>query len=247
LSRRLVPLAARIALALAPHRRALWMFFASMGALVGLCWYGGRVQDVFTVFAPVGTVVLAVLLADVCADFRRGHAVFWMQRAVSPVAFYLARFGETAAVAAGLAMLWIGALSGVAVLAGWSLESHPMLTAPGAVVVVLTIGAVGFGLSAWWPGGARMALIAFGAISLAAAVLAELRPGLEERFATRVVLEALFPLEDLNATMRWVRGDDGGSPGPLLRTAIYAGAWTALGALGVHRAASSGRMAGAGR
>ncbi len=247
MSRRLTPLAARIALALSPHRRALWTLFASMGALAGLYWYGGRVEDLFTVLAPVGTVVLAVLLADVCADFRRGHAVFWMQRAVSPVTFYLARFAETTAVGVGLAVLWLGALSAVAVLAGWDLESHPMLTVPGAVVVVLTIGAVGFGLSAWLPGGARMALIAFGAISLAAVVLAELRPGLEERFATRVVLEALFPFEDLNGTMRWVRGGDGGSPGALLRTAIYAGAWTALGALGVRRAASSGKMAGAGR
>lgn len=247
MSRRLVPFPTRIALALSPHRRALWTFFAVMGALVGLYWYGGRVEEVFTVLAPVGTVVLAVLLADVCADFRRGHAVFWTQRAVSPVTFYLARFAETAAVGAGLAMLWIGALSGVAVLAGWSLESHPMLTAPWAVAVVLTIFAVGFGLSAWLPGGARTAVIAFGAISLAGALLAELRPGLEEWFATRVVLETLFPLADLNATARWVRGGDGGSPGALLRTVIYAGAWTALGALGVRRAALSGRMAGAGR
>lgn len=247
MSRRLVPVAARIALAVSPHRRTLWTFFASMGALVGLFWYGGRVELVFLGLAPVGTVVLAVLLADVCVDFRRGHAVFWMQRAVSPVRFYLARFAETAAVGAGLAMLWIGALSGVAVLADWGLESHPMLEAPWMVAVVLMIVAVGFGLSAWLPGGARMALVAFGAISVAGAVLAELRPGLEERFATRVVLEMLFPLEDVNATIRWVRGDEGGSPGALLRIAIYAGAWTALGALGVRRAASSGRMAGAGR
>jgi len=122
-----------------------------------------------------------------------------------------------------------------------------MLAAPGMAAVVLTIVAVGFGLSAWLPGGARTALIAFGAISLAGAFLADVRPGLGERFATRVVLEMLFPLADLNATSRWVRGDDGGSPGALLRTASYVGAWTALGALGVRRAASSGRMAGAGR
>lgn len=247
MSRRLVPLSARLALLASSHRRALWMFSACIGALAGMYWYGARYEAAFSDLALVGTVLLPVLLADVCADFRRGDAVFWMQRAVSPVQFYLARFAETTAVGAGLAMLGIGALSGLAVLGGWSLESHPMLAAPWAVVAVPTLAAVGFGLSAWLPRGTQAALVAFGALSLSAALVVELRPSLEEWFATRVALAALLPVSDLIGTVFWIRGEEGGSLGALLRTALYAGAWTGLGALGVHRAASNGRMAGARR
>jgi len=246
-SRRLLPFTVRIALLASSHRRVLWMFFSCMGMLFGLYWYGARYKAIFTDLALVGTVLLPILLADVCADFRRGHAVLWMQRAFNPVQFYLARFAETTAVGAGLAMLFVGVLSGAAVLGGWGLESHPMLTAPWAVVASPTLAAVGFGLSAWLPGGARVVLIAFCAISVSAVLVVEFRPGLEEWFATRAVLAALFPLEHLIGAVRWIRGEDGGSLGALLRTATYAGAWTGLGALGVRRAASNGRMAGAGR
>ncbi len=245
MSRQLVPLAARVGHFLLPHRGTLGLFFACTAALFALYSLAWR-EEALKVVGPMA-ILLPMLVADVCADFRGGQAAFWLQRPVSPVRFYLTKFAEAALASVGLVVLYVGAVSVAALLLGGAPESHPMLQLPLVAMAAVTLSAVGFGLSAWLPGGARLALAGFVAISLSAVVVVEVRPGVEDWLAVRVVQAALWPIRDLTASSQWILGDRDSAIGPLLRIATHVGAWTALGAWGVGRAVSSGRMAGADR
>ena len=129
--------------AAAAHTVAVVAFAATLGAEAG---------SAVTDLVLVGGVALALVLTSgvVSGELRSGVALLWLQKPVSPLRFYLARWSEAAALVllCGLAVSGWSALVTLG-LAGPDAGREVLVAAPGVLVLALCLAAVVFACSGW--------------------------------------------------------------------------------------------------
>jgi len=180
-------------------------------------------------------VGLALLLTEgvVARDLRRGWAALWLQKPVSPVAFYLARFLRAAAAAAVLTgtsaavlalAFELGRGEGVRIL-----EILPVALLFGATLAVLT-----FGLSAWRAHPDVLMALAFVFLSTPLSAMASVNPGAFGPAGPlfRAVAPPFDPIIAVGGVLM-----EGPAPtaGDVGHVAAYLGAWIAVGVAGLLR------------
>lgn len=191
-----------------------------------------------TAYSFICLVLPVIFVAGVVStDFRSGVTRLWLQKPIDPVVFYLARFAEGISVALVLSLLALGGIQlGVGALGEASLPVGDLLDAlPRALVA----GAVAFGFSSWMPRGSMLAAVAF---LVAASSVADTLPDLLGRpwnWLADVVLVPVVPMSELR---EFLLGESDAVWIPAARILAYSVGWTALGALGVWRAVTKGRL-----
>lgn len=180
-------------------------------------------------------VGLALLLTEgvVARDVRRGWAVLWLQKPVSPVGFYFLRWLR--AVFTLLVLLL--ATAGVAALLfgiGRGTFRPPLEAVPVSLLFALTVAVVVFGLSAWRAHPDVLMALGYLFLSTPLAALATVSP---EMFGVlgpwiRGVAPPVDPIIAMGVP--WFGGPPP-APEAVVRVATYLGTWLLLGVAGLLR------------
>lgn len=180
-------------------------------------------------------VGLALLLTEgiVVRDVRRGRAVLWLQKPVSPVGFYLARFLRALLLLVGLAGAMTCAVAAF-FLVGRGEASPVLEVLPVALLLAVTLATLTFGLSAWRLHPDVLMALAFVFLTTPLAAMATVSPGAFRGAAP--VLRLLAPPTDAIVAVGgvWMEGP-APTPEEVGRVAGYLAAWLAVAVVGLVR------------
>lgn len=241
MTKRHLPLQVRIAILFRSRSGPLAILALATAAIVAL---EHRLDD-FTgvVSGLVVAVGVSLVLTTVGADLRNRVAPLWIQKPVSPVRFYLARFLEGTLASMSLSLLVIGVSIGVLLQTGWEPAVHPLRVVSAYALLAFVVAAIGFGLSVTLPRGGKLATVALLGVTLAREMLVAPDSTAVDWLSSLPVRMLLFPMTALAD----LAAGEGMSPALLFRNLArvfcYAAAWIGIGALGIHRAFSRGTWA----
>lgn len=195
-------------------------------------------QSLITTYTILCFALPVIFVSGVVSgDLKSGAVRLWLQKPIDPVVYYLNRFLEGLSITLALTLLALGATRlGVAAL----------IPEPGAIgefldplPLVLIVGAMAFGFSAWLPRGSAIGTIAF---AIAGLIAGESLPDLLGR-PWNWVAEALFvPATALEDFRDFLVGTSDAVWIPAAQILAYSIGWTALGALGVWYTVNKGGL-----
>lgn len=194
-------------------------------------WQAERVVGgilVLAAFAP-GPLLVGGLVSD---DLRGGAVLLWLQKPVSPLAFYLNRLALALSVAVAVVVVLLASGWAALVLAGEPKSAELLRLAPFLVPCTLLTGLVTFTFSAL--GSPRDGALTF--LYLLLAVPGGLMLELAPASGVSLLVDApawlvLFPLNELQLLQIWVVDGGAGPWSALLRVAVYGTAWLGAGIL----------------
>ena len=246
MSRPIVPFATRIVILARSRGRLLAIVLGALG-LYGLAVLlrldGVEALREFVAIVSGGfAIAVPLVFAGTCSDLDHGVGAFWLQKPVSPVRFYLARYGEAMAVTTALSLVLMACLSLTAEVLD---PDHSFVgqfrNVPRAASWAVLVLSVGFGLTSWLSSRGAVATLALVLLTFVAeiqsAVAAAPEPpsvGLPQR-----LLLPYWAIRDLPSHLHAAAPSVVGS---ITWIIAYAACWVGIGSLGI-RYAANGRLA----
>lgn len=238
MTRRLLPLPIRITILLRSRSGPFLILALAAVAMSALDWRAGSLES--SGARIVVMIGVPLVLTTIGASLRKGVALLWVQKPVDPVRFHVARFAEGALVSVALSALIASIFIAVALRSGWEPVMHPLRPVATDALFAFVMASIGFGCCATLPRGGKLAALALVGVTVAREALAPPDPASTDWLRSSLVDMMLFPLTPLME----LRASDGVEAESLLRplawVLCYAGAWVAIGALGIRRVFSRG-------
>ena len=243
MTRRLLPLPARISILIRSRRGPLLILALATAAMCALERNSDGFQGAVTAFVVV--VGLPLALTTVGDDLRKGVAPLWVQKPVNPVRFYLARFFEETLAAAGLSVITVSIVTLAVLRTGGGPFAHSLRFIVINALLAFVIASVAFGFSAVVPRAGKLATLTLLGFTLAWRVLESVDVAALDWPGSSLVGVILLPMTPLVE----LRAPEGIESGTLIRSLAwvlsYSAAWIGVGAVGIRRALSGGgRYAG---
>ena len=240
MTRRLLPLPSRITILLRSRCGPLLILALAAVAMAALEWRAGSLSLEGSGARIVVVIGVPLVLTTIGASLRKGVALLWVQKPVDPVRFHMARFAEGALVSVALSVLIASIFIAVASRSGWEPVTHPLRPVAIDALFAFLMASIGFGCCATLPRGGKLAALALVGVTVAREALVPPDPASMDWLRSSPVDMMLFPLNPLIE----LRASDGTEAESLLRplawVLCYAGAWVAIGALGIRRVFSRG-------
>ena len=242
-SERMVRLWTRVWLVVRMRARSLTLAFLVVAMFLVVMLIDGKGEalvEIFETGVRLFTITLPLLVSDVCRDLRRGTRELWLQKPISPIAFFLARFGEhllavTLAVIVPIVCLGLIEAVGNPEFSGAELLGGVISAGLWSLLIV----SLGFGISAWLPGRERLATLLVLVLTFAVQIRVVLDIG---RSAIPLVQPEIRPSQWLLLPI-WAVPDVAGfrqsALGNLLWILGYCAIWILIAVGGVHRATRS--------
>ncbi len=247
MSARLLSLPDRVGLLSRAQAQPLLITVGVIGALTTLMLSGRRESWLDLVGAAlllVGASSAILLTAGLVArDLIDGGAQIWLQKPVSPLAFYLARFGE--AVLAWSSVLVLASLAARLATGalGWQAEVDLLVALPRIWLSSFVVASIAFGLSPWLVRGASLATLLVWLGGMVLEIELAVRTELLGPATNPLLRAVLFPESALDRVADFAAGTGDAILVPLARILAYALTWIALGSYGVARATGHGGLA----
>lgn len=246
MSRAIVPFATRIVILARSRTRVLAIVTGALG-LYGLSVLlrldGVEALREFVAIVSGGFALAAPLIfAGVCSDLDHGVGAFWLQKPVSPLQFYMARFGEALAVSMALLLVLMACLALTPEILDpeYSFADN-LRNVPRAASWTLLVLSVGFGLTSWLSSRGVVATLALVLLTFFAEIQSAITAAPEPPSVSLLqrLLLPYWAIRDLPSYL------DGAAPSVVSSVAWiigYSASWVGIGLLGV-RYAANGRLA----
>ncbi len=233
----LVPFPVRATVLVRSRARPLAIVLVAIGLYLLRLVLGAEAEpgDLFQTGAGLTGYLVPLVFTGVCSDLDRSAGALWLQKPVSPLRFFLARFGEATAVTAALSVLLALCLGFAASLLDPGYSGSDIFAASGRLcLLALVLVSVGFGMSSWLPRSGALATTALLVLTFAIEIQTALGATGAAPPSVGLVRWFLLPIWALRDP--YSIGESGHLSANLVWPFAYAAIWILIGALGIRHA-----------